>query len=87
MSIHQIPIDLSIYNPYRKVVFCAYVQIPTKARSTKNLFGLAKNNQTREGIFYIFNDLILICSKEKKVKFKTKQNLKQSKKNTNFLRF
>ena len=66
MTLSQVPSNLNIYNEYRMLDYCVKVQIPTKARSAKNLFGMAKNN-TREGIFYVFTDLILICTKEKKV--------------------
>ena len=67
MTLCQVPSNLNIYNEYRMLDYCVKVQIPTKARSAKNLFGMTKNNNTREGIFYVFTDLILICSKEKKV--------------------
>ncbi len=47
------------------------IDLPAKARSTRTVFGLNKNKvaqQTQDGIFYIFNDMILICTKELKYK-------------------
>ena len=68
MTLCQVPSNLHIYDEYRMLDYCVKVQIPTKARSAQNLFGMAKNNNsTREGVFYVFTDLILICTKEKKV--------------------
>lgn len=70
MTLTSVPSNLNIYNEYRMLDYCVKVQVPSKAKSAKHIFKIAKNNHnTREGIFYVFTDLILICTKEKKVCF------------------
>ena len=59
--------NIQIFDHQRRLMKIFMIDLPTKARSTKNLFGLKQTSQTREGILYIFNDMVLITTIQGKV--------------------
>ncbi len=85
---------MELYSKNTKLLLTFQIDFPTKAHSTKNLFGLNKNKvaqQTQEGIFYIFNGMILICTKALKYKeiysLNTNDNFKEIGTNNNLIIF